>query len=393
MPERQYSNDTLVLYSLENKHKSNPINSTTSAISRTKNPCSYRAFDTKKLRWLYCESAGCNKTLIKTTFDWTGLYEDRWLVAVYISDALGRSRLTKLFIVQVRQCTTYAVPVPTWLQDGADFGETGLYLELDACCVPLAQLRSRGKRLHQNRDGLSIQARRIEAQSLIIEAFEIDKRLTAWRKACPQAWNYTTKTVKANDRRSNSTLDGASTERNHLYYNCTISAYSNMEHALTLNRYRVARIVANSVAAKILIQCDGLLTWQEDPFVQWSLPTEFATQRQSALSNIQEFVNDICFSVPLHFAEPRFTASTMTTNEGDLMRDVEERTAPYKVYPLVWPLVVSLHSAGISIEQRLWLKAVLGIVGRITGNSTLDLAGTEVCFSDVDLSIRLKHPS
>jgi hypothetical protein len=87
---------------------------------------------------------------------------------------------------QVRSSIHHGYALPSFLHNGASFGENGAKFELEHCLIKLALLRNKGSNLVRNLQAtpLAEKQRLIEAdlQEIILRVRALDERLAAWEK-------------------------------------------------------------------------------------------------------------------------------------------------------------------------------------------------------------------
>ena len=244
-----------------------------------------------------------------------------------------------------------STPIPDWLQNGEDFGEEGVELALDWCLVRVAQLRSGWQKLAGLLKSGSIPNRECSQDELRViskEAHDLNCSLLQWAANIPKNGMFTTQTVP-----------GWPSEFGNISYHGTMHVYPDLQCAATWNRYRGARLVTNAIILLASVASDKAGGY---------ICQESLTERDMAFSTIRDLVDDICASVAFHFGEPDDSIlEKLAKIRGNSTSSAQQ------VFPLVFPLLISAHVPGLSVNQRSWIKDQLMLVSKVTGSGVLEL--------------------
>lgn len=242
-----------------------------------------------------------------------------------------------------------ATPLPEWLQDGAKFGETGHELELDQCLVKTTHVRSRIVTGFKTLKSLDASTRHLlvpELLQCLRECLDLESSFRAWTVSSHIDYSYEVVNVEELPRSSPS---------EDLYYSSTAHIYKSVNHTMSWNRCRAARLVINGLINKVTHWVHIIVHPQEQVDVN-SLSGHIESKQ-----TIVQLVDEICASVPFAFG----------ATESSFVSGYYSDTTATQIYPLVWPLVFCSGALYIPEPQRAWIRAKLALIGQITGSSLI----------------------
>ncbi|KAF2498473.1 hypothetical protein BU16DRAFT_295526 [Lophium mytilinum] len=264
----------------------------------------------------------------------------------------------------IRHSLTHGFTVPSYLHNGLEFGEQGLELTFDGYIIRLSQLRAQGITVWESlrntlsTDPLEHQRLKDSAFNLISEARKLDTELAAWATQIPPDWSYVSQDLPPE------AISATGTESSALYYTTTVQVYLNLSHATTWNRYRAARIAANTIMARALQHLQ--------PPPDHPQASVISAQYTLAVATNTAFINAICASVPFVFGRVKLPEDPADTAiEVVKHAPPPEELSARKAFLLSWPLVISAAALGLEEAQRAWLREKIALIGRITGNGQL----------------------
>ncbi|KGQ02155.1 hypothetical protein PAAG_11109 [Paracoccidioides lutzii Pb01] len=168
---------------------------------------------------------------------------------------------------------------PSWLADGAEYGEVGSLLELDRCTVEVSKIRERAKNLLL----LSPKFSPVDwyggttiLNQLLEDAWATDGLLVSWTNNLPMQYLYSTIAIQNNWSRIK------------LFDPTAVHIYPTVGQAAMWNRYRVIRLALNEVILKILSILDEITN---------SVGTTESLAAAVKLT-IKRMADDLCRSVP-----------------------------------------------------------------------------------------------
>ncbi|RDW80240.1 hypothetical protein BP6252_04878 [Coleophoma cylindrospora] len=263
-------------------------------------------------------------------------------------DKLVRRQLIRSLILR-------NLPVPLWLRDGSQYGETDIALKLDRCTIIVAKIRHQaaslfGKPVSPLAPGSPYELAKI--QSLLAESQALDNCLMVWARELPIESLYTTHTLQ----------ESGISEKDSKIFNSTVHIYPNVGHAGMWNRYRALRLIVNDIILKALSSLVGF--------------PEFNTASQLVATElkIEQLANDFCASVP--YMLELFESQQSGENEmalsiktpASLKTSVRGTTASL----LCWPLTIATTVSGIPGSQQRYLRDRLLDVSEIVDDGVLE---------------------
>lgn len=260
-------------------------------------------------------------------------------------DKLVRRQLMRSLLLR-------SMSLPSWLQDGSQYGEHGFALELDRCMVGAAKLRHQASSLSVDFASLSISDRydeMVRLGRLLAEAQTLDNVLVIWANDLPTENWYSTRTVQ-DDEIGNRILDG------------TVHIYPTVGHAGMWNRYRALRLTVNDTMLKTL----SVLAESSD--------SDTESLEEAVKLRIQRLADDLCASVPymLGLIEPHDVAghdvTVVTKTPASPKQAVKATTAAF----LCWPLTMATMVSGIPERHQRYLRNRLLDVSEIVDDGVLE---------------------
>lgn len=243
--------------------------------------------------------------------------------------------------------------MPLWLHNGAAFGVEDPELWLDGCFIRIAQLRHNFKYWKSLSPITESEISRTIARSILDEAQGIDHDLAEWTAGLPSTWAFDTYLDPSWPHPDTShAYDGAS-------YDGTMHVYSSLQHAVTWNRYRGARLISSAIIAILLSACD--LATASFPYI------DSGAANMSAQSNLQVLVDEICASVAYSLGQ--------TGNEFEFQPEQKLMTQKFSVqagFTLFWPLIIAVGISAIPEHQRGWLRRKLLLISQMADSGIVE---------------------
>lgn len=254
--------------------------------------------------------------------------------------------------------------VPTWIEDGTLFGETGIPLELDRFVVQIIRIQSEAEGLSTDHAFAMVHGELLSSsalESLLEDANRLDDDMQCWTKSLPREWWYQTHVV--DDKWLRKKLYGG-------LYGDSLITYSSLGHAVVWNRYRTMRIILKGVIIRLL----RLLETYHGQDVQQSI--------RVAASGTQSIITDICAGVPYSISKLQASCSF---EEGDTMsfqnvpleplehaaKRVKTCMMGYMVFPL-HAIIEAFPESGVTDWQKEWIKDRICRVGRLGNDAILE---------------------
>lgn len=243
----------------------------------------------------------------------------------------------------IRTCILQGIPMPDGLEDGSVYGEEGPVLVLDILLIRVAALRAKTLSLVHNMNSAATSSGPVEyVATTITEARELDLALAMWARRIPEGWMFRT------SDRPCLTLDRQESLEGDMM---TTDTYPTDGHAAIWNRYRAARLIANSIHMRLLslLQRHG----GEHP--------SLAGAKSQCQQNLDTLARDVGRSVPF------FTGHK--DPESPARR--EAISTAKAATPFAWPLSVAVSTEGITDRRRERLKEILMMIAEAKGDATL----------------------
>lgn len=251
----------------------------------------------------------------------------------------------------MRTCILRGMPIPDFLQCGADYGEEEAALELDALMVRVAALRTKSLALlYGNAAGPSSDI--VESERLAAEAQNLDTALASWPISLPEKWMFSCPPPSSISGKYDHT------------YNGIVHSYPTHGHAAIWSRYRAIRLIVNSIRIRYL-------TCQLQTLDYPSQRSFIAIQQQAIRATMEVITSELCGCVPFFFNHLDQTGMRSILMGKYTIRSNEE-ILPKMAALLAWPLTVAISCEYISDPQREWLKDKLSAVAKSLGDAVLD---------------------
>jgi hypothetical protein len=239
--------------------------------------------------------------------------------------------------------------VPSWLRDGAVFGEYGPELEYDRVQVQLAGLRQRLRLLQEaiavaGGDGLSDLIP--QAQDMYEEITELNSSWQAWIARVPDSW-----CAKRHLFPSHIALP-----KEH-FYSSVVYSYPSLGHTTMWLTYYAMSMLLGRARLRIL---EAARCVSED------FPLDLG--EEDCCRQIDSMAAMLALSVP--FALGKFSVidpSPPAKEEALTLTLNDDTIRPYLASLVAWPVSVASSIVGLDSEQRNWLKLQLTAVGRAGG--------------------------
>jgi hypothetical protein len=251
----------------------------------------------------------------------------------------------------MRTCILRGVLIPDFLRDGADYGEEGPALELDALMVRVAALRTKSLALLY-REIAEPSSDIVESEDLAAEAQNLDTALASWPISLPEKWMF-----------CHSPPSSISAEHNH-NYNGVVHSYATHGHAAIWGRYRAIRLIVNSI-------CIRCLAFQLQKLNNPSQCSFIAIQQKAIRAIMEVVATELCGYVPFFFNQLDQTGMRSILMGKYTIRTNEE-ILPKMAALLAWPLTVAISCEYIPEPQREWLKGKLSVAAKSLGDAVLE---------------------
>ena len=251
----------------------------------------------------------------------------------------------------MRTCILRGILIPDFLHDGADYGEEGPALELDALMVRVAALRTKSLALLY-RETAEPSSDIVESEDLAAEAQNLDTALASWPLSLPEKWMFC--------RPPPSPI---AWEHKHTY-NGIVHSYATHGHAAIWGRYRAIRLIVNSIRIR---HFNYQLRTVDYP----SQRSFIAIQQQAIRTTIEVITAELCGCVPFFFNQLD-QAGTRLIMMGKYTIKTSDEILPKMAALLAWPLTVAISCEYIPEPHRQWLKCKLSVVAKSLGDAVLE---------------------
>jgi hypothetical protein len=270
-------------------------------------------------------------------------------------DKLVRRQLMRTLVLR-------HMPLPPWLRDGSQYGETGYALELDRYMVIVAKLRHQVYVLSMDTSTSMVpvsKEKMAQIRVFLAEAKALDSALARWARSLPPDMQYSSVAVHKD-------LGIDSKDRP---FNSTVHIYPTVGHAGLWNRYRALRIAVNALIPQTLST------------IPVPLELEMNALEDTVENIIRRLTEDICESVP-------FTLDLIENKQIDGQNHffVKKSSTPFggaikasTAYFICWPLALVITIPDIPEGPRQYLRRRLLDVSEIVDDGVLErLATTSV---------------
>jgi hypothetical protein len=249
--------------------------------------------------------------------------------------------------------------VPIGLEDGADFGESGLELEFDRLLVSIASLRQQSMAfLREAAASQFISNGRYEwADQLVNEAEMLEGALDNWTKRLPQSWM----------PRQVSLPSGITPEPAHFFFSSEVIVYNNVTHASTWLHYFATKMLLVRTHLKILL---GVCRDADESAGKEAIcrACQGSTQKQCR-DELKNLTSSLISTLP--FALGQITSAAARVSDDLNTRDIElvadAEIKPYHVHLVFWPLSLAVGIDGLDLDQKRWLQSTISLLGCIIG--------------------------
>ena len=250
--------------------------------------------------------------------------------------------------------------LPEWLEDGARYGEHGAHLQLDKCAVQIIRLRANSHRLLRRLELSTIDSTERHtiltvAQSLAAECLKVDAQLESWAENLPVGWTYERYSI---DRKRTPSL--RSGKYHDFTYSGTVHVYPSLKIAISWNFLRSCRVILNSIILAI---------WKH----QFSLDKQCHDISKAIHQTLTALVTDICESASFYFDHGNMNTTSSYTSLSNMSTTIGN--AKSLVF-LINPMLVAAGAFGVPETQHEWIKRRVALIGRATGNGTLERVAT-----------------
>jgi hypothetical protein len=244
--------------------------------------------------------------------------------------------------------------VPSWLRDGALFGESGISLELDRFMVRVARLQHEAYIMLASEEfSASYQdnTKIARFKQITNAANELDEEMLFWTSHPLPEWLYQTQFISIQSLRA--TLYGE-----------TIHVYSSVGHAAIWNLYRTTHIILKRVMIELL----QLLSSYRKLCAEASI--------DKTRGRIQDLIGDVCASIPYTVSQIS-TSGTPHDPRAITIEDQEPRgkVTASMISSLAFPLHVIIEAfpvSGLTYSQQQWIRAHILRVGQVLDDRILE---------------------
>lgn len=264
--------------------------------------------------------------------------------ATYIIKRTRRELIKSSFLRMVR--------LPNWMQDGAEFGESGQELNYDRLIIRIQNLYSATSSLPL----YDIQQRFTTTENLTEEAQKLDRELQEWAAELPSTYSYERCAL----------LGPGSYPRKH-FYSATLYNYPSLRCAAVWCEYFAARILLNSIRLTLLE------VHHSDPLLSYI----YMEQRQSCIAELKDMADSLASTIPFCLEKFEVIRSDSPIQQITIEINAYKDNKPYLATLVVWALTIASSRGGVDLQQRLWFKSELAELGRITGEGILECADTD----------------
>ncbi|KAL8809089.1 MAG: hypothetical protein Q9200_003725 [Gallowayella weberi] len=266
----------------------------------------------------------------------------------------------------IRSSLLRNLPVPSWMRDGAGFGERDLALGYDRIFVRTVDLHYASMSLARQKK--NNQYNPLLFEKLNNELHALSTALQDWVSKFPATWSYRPHTLNDN------IIDNALYQK--YFYSRTVYSYPNPGYTAVWNQYFAMGMLVSSIRLRMLNQ----------PVTTTSIHNDEQQREEAHTAQLQTMANNLASSLP--FCLERFKVDN--NNHLELLPTHKTRTIidtntngndtikPHLAVLAVWPLTIaSSIKEGLDPQQQLWFRSQLATLGRATGEGVLESVETD----------------
>ncbi|CAG8954325.1 hypothetical protein HYFRA_00005948 [Hymenoscyphus fraxineus] len=244
----------------------------------------------------------------------------------------------------IRSLLLRSLPIPAWLRNGEEYGESGFALALDKYMVEAAELRYQSSTQYSSelsKPGSG--SEQVRLHGLLERAQNLDFALMIWAGNLPIEYSYSNRTVQVSEH----------VQTDEKIFDETVHIYQTVAHAAIWNRYRAIRLTVNDIILKTITS------------ITWSFG--LAIDQADTKSVIQFLTDDMCASIPYMLKLIDIHETTATPRPTSEI-SVKATTA----FLLAWPLAMTTMLSRIPGRHLRYLKSRLLDVSEIANDGVLE---------------------
>jgi len=249
----------------------------------------------------------------------------------------------------IRYCLLRNLPLPDWIMNGFRFGECGLELDFDRITVRMMSLHF--ALVNTKRENC---LNTTTVEELNEEARDLDEAIRDWLAQMPSTCCHQQYVLAE--------LDPVPRK---YFHSSTIYSYASHSHSAVWGQYFATRLLISSTRLRIL----KLGRQNQNQLVNLA----HEQQRLECITQLNTMADSLASTMP--FCLERFTVDSSRQNSISLNHSDDIK--PYLANSVVWPLTIASCVEGVDTEQQLWFRSELARLGRITGDSALQIVETD----------------
>ncbi|VUC20523.1 unnamed protein product [Clonostachys rosea] len=230
--------------------------------------------------------------------------------------------------------------LPSWLQDGSLFGESGLELEFDKILLRAINLRSALSSVLRN-------TLNDEARTMMVEAARLEEAMGLWQAKTPNTWA--------------PTIIAIPEEARHDLLSPVVRTYDKPVYAAVWVQYYAVLIVVQSTLLRL---CHHI------PESQW----QYNRYKSELDSSVKCFASNIPFALDRVVLKDVDTRSSTAHPPSVTFLDSDSAVQPALALSIAWPVTIVSNLDTIASEEQRWFRAQLARLGRVLGDGTLECA-------------------
>lgn len=191
-----------------------------------------------------------------------------------------------------------------------------------------------------------------DAKMLLQDARDTDSLLSSWLTTTSLEWHYSMiERSECVTQTSHVPFTELEFKLDDMFYGTSAHAYASIGHAAIWNRYRVLRLIVNSIIIQALDHCSGHSKSGADTNCM-------QTRKRQTVGTIQALVDDICASVPYHFGFIASTKPNATLTHGEHGSSLQPglQIKANTIRFLIWSLTTAKSLSIIPKQQRDYIK-------------------------------------
>ncbi|KAH8821440.1 hypothetical protein F5884DRAFT_827690 [Xylogone sp. PMI_703] len=251
----------------------------------------------------------------------------------------------------LRSALLRRLPLPSWLVDGEQFGESHIELEYDRIFVRAIRLHYELGNLQQ---GCDLGAD--NAEKLSNEAIELNNVARDWEVQLRGLCYY----------EEHALAETGPWPKTHVY-SPIVYSYPSPGYAAIWIQHFAIRMLIYSTQLRLLDlgRAHSLFNFT------------YESQRLECLTRLEEMSCHLASSIPFSLERFKIVHSKFPAQDSTIKLHMSDEMKPYLVYWIVWPLTIVSSLEKVDNEHKRWFKSELASIGRITGDGGLTWAETD----------------